>query len=329
MTRCKSTLFALCIILLSACQTEYKHTEGKIFGTYYNVTYQSDEDLSEVVLEALKKVDGSLSMFNPESTVSKLNNNSCMELDEAFNYLFYKALEVSEATDGAFDITVAPLVNAWGFGFKTEELPTNEAIDSLMQFVGISKVQVIENKLVKSDPRIMVDLSAIAKGYGVDVVAQALDEHGVQNYMVEIGGEVITKGFNPQGKAWRIGLASPTENGENSNGYECILQLTDCALATSGNYRNYYDKDGVRYAHTIDPRTGRPIQHDIISSTVVAPHCFEADAYATAFMVLGVEKAMEVLENQSHLEAYLIYLNESGEQEVYCTSGFPDRLALH
>lgn len=300
----------------------YKHSEGKIFGTYYSIIYQSSDNLQQDIDAALKSVDNSLSMFNEKSTIARLNRGENPIVDDNLRFLFPRAMKVSEATDGAFDITVAPLVNAWGFGFKKEQWPTEAEIDSLKSLVGYKTVHLNDRTITKDNPKTMIDLSAIAKGYGSDAVAKALDKAKVKNYMVEIGGEVVVKGKNDKGKDWKIGVSKPSEDAEKQNaGYQCIISITDCALATSGNYRNFFYKDGVKYAHTIDPRTGHPVQQDIISATVVAPHCYEADAFATSFMVTGLAKAKQILAKQTQLYAYLIYINKEGEQEVWMTEG--------
>ncbi len=298
----------------------YRHCEGKIFGTWYNITYQHDKDIHKEILEALNSVDSSLSMFNMESTISKINRGENPDLDRQMLYILPRAKKVSEATGGAFDITVAPLVNVWGFGFKHEEWPSQHTIDSIKAFVGYEKIRVNKRKLEKNDSRTMIDLSAIAKGYGADVVGQVLDNNKVRNYMVEIGGDMVVKGKNSNGDPWRIGVAKPTDEKTEQQEYQCVLNLSDCAVATSGNYRNFFYKDGVKYAHTIDPKTGYPVQHDILSATIIAPHCYEADAYATASMVLGVENAKKMLSKQQHLDAYLIYIDTDGEQKVWMTN---------
>ncbi len=301
----------------------YRSCEGKIFGTYFKITYQYEKDMEKEILAALGGVDSSLSMFNPKSTVSRLNRGENPDIDNLLLYIFPKAQKISEATGGAFDVTVAPLVNAWGFGFKTEEWPSQQTIDSIRTFVGYEKVRLKGHKIIRDDDRTMIDLSAIAKGYGVDVVAKMLDGEKVQNYMIEIGGEVAVKGNNSKGEPWRIGVSKPVEaDQEQQSGFQCVLSLTDCAAATSGNYRNFFYKDGVKYAHTIDPETGYPAKHDILSATIIAPHCYEADAFATAFMVMGVEKAKEVLREQGQLAAYLIYSGDDGKQKVWMSENF-------
>ena len=288
----------------------YQHDEGAVFGTFYHLTYQSRENYHDAVVAALAEVDSSLSMFNPQSVISRINRGEDVLTDTLFRRVFQLSQLVSEATDGAFDITVAPLVNAWGFGFKSGALPDSATVDSLQALVGWQRVALTaDGHLQREDPRTILDCSAVAKGFGVDVVADVLRRHGVENFMVEIGGEVVVSGTNPKGEPWHIGVNKPNDDPEStSQELDTVLALTDQALATSGNYRNYYvTDDGRRVAHTIDPATGYPVQHSLLSATVLAPTCAEADAFATAFMVLGKDKALRVLERHPELEVYFIY----------------------
>lgn len=303
-------LFIACslLLLVSCAQKEYRQNTDFVFGTIYNITYQSDRDLQQEIEAELMKVDGEFSMFNPQSTVARINSgDSTVERSEMFNEIYQLAQTVSKETDGAFDITVAPLVNAWGFGFKHEQLPTPEQVDSLLQL------------------RNQMDFSAIAKGYGCDVVARLLESHGIHNYMVEIGGEVVVSGKNAKGDDWHIGITKPTEDSLNVEGeMQTVLSITDHAMATSGNYRNFYYQGGRKYAHTIDPRTGYPVQHSLLSATVLAENCATADAYATSFMVLGVEGAKAVLARHPELMAYLIYTDEKGQLTTWASPALSD-----
>ena len=303
-------LFIACslLLLVSCAQKEYRQNTNFVFGTIYNITYQSDRDLQQEIEAELMKVDGEFSMFNPQSTVARINRgDSTVERSEMFNEIYQLAQTVSKETDGAFDITVAPLVNAWGFGFKHEQLPTPEQVDSLLQL------------------RNQMDFSAIAKGYGCDVVARLLESHGIHNYMVEIGGEVVVSGKNAKGDDWHIGITKPTEDSLNVEGeMQTVLSITDHAMATSGNYRNFYYQGGRKYAHTIDPRTGYPVQHSLLSATVLAENCATADAYATSFMVLGVEGAKAVLARHPELMAYLIYTDEKGQLTTWASPALSD-----
>ena len=298
----------------------YQHNEGMVFGTFYRATYQCDSDLQASISAELERVDMSLSPFNEQSTITAVNQNRPVQLDTMFTYVFNLAMQISRETDGAFDITVAPLVNAWGFGFKNGEMPNARQVDSLRQVIGYQKVQLRDGRVEKADPRMMLDCSAIAKGYGCDAVARLFDRYGIENYMVEIGGEVVTKGISQKRVPWKIGINKPVDDPENTkNEILSVLNVTDRAMATSGNYRNFYVKDGKKYAHTIDPRTGYPVQHSILSATVLAPDCATADAYATSFMVMGLDKARSLLERHPELTAYLVYASENGENAVWCS----------
>jgi thiamine biosynthesis lipoprotein len=318
------------IILLSSCSSNNKYSyianEGTIYGTIYHIKYESPraKNLHESITEEMKRFDNSLSTFNPNSTISRINrNDENVEVDEFFKKCFLAAKEVSDKTDGAFDMTVAPLVNAWGFGFKHKEKITPALIDSLLQSVNYKEIELIDGKIIKENPNTMLDASAIAKGLSVDVVAEFLEKKGCKNYMVEIGGEVVAKGINSKGRIWRIGINKPQEDAFFAEqDLQAIVDLKDKALATSGNYRNFYVEGGKKYAHTIDPKSGYPVQHSLLSATVLADDCMIADAYATAFMVLGIEKAMVIAESINQLEAYFIYADDSGNNQVSYTSGF-------
>ncbi len=293
-----------------------------MFGTFYHITYQSNKELKSGIEAALQAVDNSLSPFNPKSVITAINDNTCMEADSMLTEVFNLAKTVSRETDRAFDITVAPLVNLWGFGFKTGTGVSEDKVDSLLVFVNIDNVQLQNGVIKKKYPETMLDCSAIAKGYGVDAVGLYLERQGVKNYMVEIGGEVRVRGTNPQGELWHIVIDRPTDDPANTNNeVEQVLQVTQLAMATSGNYRNFYEKDGKKYAHTIDPRTGYPVQHSILSSTVLAQDCATADAYATAFMVLGMEEAQKVLAKHPELMAYFIYSDKAGHLQTWMTEG--------
>ena len=305
----------------------YQQSSDFIFGTAYKIVYQHDKDLSKEIREELMKVDYSLSPFNEKSVITAVNQNRDVVLDTLFLDVFTKAMEISRETDGAFDITVAPLVNAWGFGFKNETRPTPRQVDSLLQIVGYKKVRLEDNKIIKQDRRMMLDCSAIAKGYGVDVVARYLRSLGIRNFMVEIGGEVVTSGVNPQRLPWRVGVVKPSEDSLNvNNELQTILNVTDKAMATSGNYRNFYYKNGKRFAHTIDPKTGFPVQHSLLSATVLADECAVADAYATSFMVMGLERAKKLLERHPELMVYLIYDDGKDSLAVWFSPSLQDKI---
>jgi len=296
----------------------YQHNEGQIFGTTYHITYQSDKDLHREILQRLQLVDQTFSTFNDESIISKINRNEPVKLNQMFIEVFDLAKTVSKDTHGAFDITVAPLVNVWGFGFKSGTPPTKAVIDSLRHLTGYEKVKLIGSKVRKQDPRIMLDCSAIAKGYGSDVVAQYLRSRDVENFMIEIGGEIVVQGNSDKRLPWKIGVTKPTDDSTQvNNELQTVLNVSNTAMATSGNYRRFYYKNGKKYAHTIDPKTGYPVQHNILSATVLANTCAKADAYATSFMVLGLEKTQQVLQHHPDLMVYLIYADGQGKNKVW------------
>lgn len=316
------------LIIRQQQSVPYQTNSGLIFGTSYNIKYQCDSNLVKGIEEELKRVDNSLSTFNEKSIITAVNQNKEVVLNDMFLSVYKKAMEVSENTDGAFDITVAPLVNAWGFGFKNGINPEKAQVDSLLQIVGYKKVELKGDRVVKQDPRIMLDCSAIAKGFGVDVIANYLRNLGVKNFMIEIGGEIVTSGINEQRLPWKIGVTKPTDDPLGDAGGELmtVMNVTDKAMATSGNYRNFYYKGGKKYAHTIDPKTGYPVQHSLLSATVIARDCATADAYATSFMVMGLEKAKKFLEQHTELMAYFIYSDEKGENAVWFSPSLKDKI---
>lgn len=317
------------VIIVSRQQsTPYQHDRGMVFGTVYHITYQSSISLQKDIEAELAKVDVSLSPFNERSIITAINQNRDTVVNKMFTDVFTLAMKISDSTDGAFDITVAPLVNAWGFGFKGGAMPSRHQVDSLKALVGYHKVSLADGRVSKTDPRIMLDCSSIAKGYGCDVVAKFLSAKGIDNYMVEIGGEIVTRGISEKRLPWKIGVTKPTDDSLSINQeIQTIINVTDKAMATSGNYRNFYYKNGRKYAHTIDPSTGYPVQHNILSSTVIADDCATADAYATAFMVMGLDKAKAVLSRHPELMAYFILASDDGTNKVWFSSNMKDKIA--
>ena len=318
---------AILLVVLFSCQpqAEYVSNEGFIYGTIYHVTYESPDgkDLQEGMEAVMNELSRSMSTFDSTSVISKVNKNEATALDEHFVTVFNRAQEISDITDGAFDITVAPMVNVWGFGFKNKEQVTADLIDSLKNLVGYRKVRIENDQLVKEHPNTMLDASAIAKGFACDLVASYLYHQGCENYMVEIGGEVVAKGKNAKGNYWSIGISKPDDNeffAEQK--LKAIVELKERALATSGNYRNFYVENGVKYAHTIDPKTGYPVQHSLLSTTVLADDCMTADAFATAFMVSGLEKSVAMVEAGHNIDVYFIYSDDEGNLKTYVSPGF-------
>lgn len=320
---------------LNSCnnRSKYVHDTGFIHGTIYHITYESndDRDIKQEIEKCMHNFDKSLSTYDPNSIISKVNqNDTSVVLDYHFKTVFNKAVEVSKKTDGAFDMTVAPLVNAWGFGFKKMNNIDSTLIDSLLQYVGYEKIKLIGNKIIKQNPNIMLDPNAIAKGYSVDVVCDFLDGKGIKNYLVEIGGEVRAKGVNDEDETWKIGIDKPIDDSTlSSRALEDIVYLKNQAIATSGNYRQFYIKNGIKYSHTIDPKTGFPVFHSLLSTSVFTKDCMTADAYATAFMVMGLKKSIKIVKNDPKLEAYFIYSNKKGEMKIYCTKKIKKMIIKH
>ena len=324
---CKKISLVAClwILIFTACtkQKQYFEESGSVFHTIYHIKYEGSELLTEKIDAEFQKFNLSLNPFNPNSIISKVNQNEPVEVDDWFMEVFNKAKDVSDHSEGVFDITCAPLVNLWGFGFSKMDSVTPQMIDSIKQFVDYQKVRLDGRKIVKDDPRILLNCSAIAKGYASDVIARLLEREGIENYMVEIGGEVTMKGVNQNGKCWRIGINKPEDDstGIKNDVGEVVELCKKGGVATSGNYRNFYIKDGKKYAHTIDPRTGYPSEQSILSATIVAEDCITADAYATAFMAMGLEKAREAAKNIPGIEYYVIYSDENGKHQIEYSTG--------
>lgn len=326
MKKILSALFLVALIvgtvfILSG--SKYYTNEGQIFGTTYHITYAGTNDLDKEIRAELQRVDDALSMFNKQSVLSKFNRNEKYDVSNArFNDVVRLSLQLSRETDGAFDITVAPLVNEWGFGLKHRERINASKIDSLRAFVGYDKLFYEGNRLNKRDSRVTIDCGAVAKGYGVDCVARLLSSKGCTNYMVEIGGEVVVKGKNAKGKKWTIGINKPVDDSTKTvNEVQNILHVSDCGIATSGNYRNFYYVDGRKVSHTIDPKTGQPVQHSLLSATVLTPSCAKSDALATSFMVMGLDRAKAFLAKHKDVQAYFIFADGQGKYNVWMTEG--------
>jgi len=254
----------------------------------------------------------SLSIYQDSSLISKMNRNEEVLPDSFFIEVFDKSVLISEITEGAFDITVGPLVKAWGFGPDAHRNFTIDNRDSLMKLVGMDKVSIRDGHLVKSDPGIYLDVNAIAQGYSVDVISRYFDNHGILNYLIEIGGEVRAKGTKA-GAHWRIGIDKPTDNNYSpGQTLQAIIKISDKALATSGNYRKFFVEDGIKYSHTIDPRTGYPVKNRLLSATIIADDCTMADGIATACMVMGLDNSIEFMKNNPQLSAYLVFSDNEG-----------------
>lgn len=317
----------LIVVIFSSCNKapEPVRFAGEAQGTYYSIAYfdELNRNLQPQIDSLFIAFDMSASVYKQASIISRFNNNDTTVIaDEVFTEIFKKAKEVSERTGGAFDITVMPLVNAWGFGFTERSKVDSAMVDSLMPLVGYKKISLADGRLIKENPQMMIDYNAIAQGYTCDVIGKFLEDKGIENYLIDVGGEVLAKGQKPDGQKWNVAIEKPAENMNSDRQIQRTVELKDMALATSGNYRKYFTEDGHKYSHTIDPKTGFPVQHTVLSVTVIAGDCMTADAYATAFMVFGLDKTIDFLENNKDMEAYLIY-DDHGTMRTWSSDGFP------
>jgi len=314
-------------LLTSACKREGKIVNfgGEAQGTYYAVTYvdadgRNFQDSIDVIL---KKFDTSCSIYKPNSIISRFNNNDPTAIaDQNFTIVFNKAMEVSEKSEGAFDITVGQLVRAWGFSIKGKIKMDDRKVDSLKQYVGYKKIKLVDGKVIKQNPNIQLDFNAIAQGFSSDVLARFLETKGIKNYLIDVGGEVLGRGKKPDGSIWSVGIERPASDSLQKQQLEAIVTLDNRALSTSGNYRKYFIKDGIKYSHTIDPFTGYPVHHTLLAVSVLAENSITADAYGTAFLVMGMDKAFDFIKRNPGIEAYFIYSDEKGTLKTQCSPGF-------
>lgn len=320
--------FVFSIITAASClRTEYRNIDGFTQGTTFSIIYSDDAGVkADSLVEAiLNRVDMSLSGYNPSSILSGVNRGDTVEVDDLFINVFEQSRIMYHVSNGLFDVSSAPLFDAWGFGFKNRESVTPQLIDSVKAFTGMDRVRIEGRRVIKEDPRVRLNFNAIAQGYTADVIAEALDSMGAKNYLVEVGGEIHCKGVNPKGKAWRIGIDKPQEGNLVQGAYiQDVILLREGGLATSGNYRKYFEEEGEKYSHSINPVTGFPAKNTLLSATVTAQSSMIADAYATFFMVAGLEKAIETIENTQGIEGYLIY-SQNGNFEVYKSKGIKIR----
>lgn len=323
------SIFSLLLFSCSNQNLQKVKFAGEAQGTYYVVTYFDAEgrNLQLEIDSLLTAFDQVASMWVKESIISKINRNDLGKVkNQDFKILFEISKAVYSQSGGAFDPTVGPLVNAWGFGFTDRMEVDQQLVDSLLPLVGFKKVDLIGDNLSKADSRIQFDFNAIAQGYSVDLVGDLLESKGITDYLIDIGGEVLAHGAKPSGDYWSVGIEKPKDNAGYGESLQAIVSLNNKALATSGNYRKFYEKDGVKYSHTIDPASGYPVRHSMLSVSVLADDCATADAWATAFMVLGVESALEILAKNKRMDAYFIYSGAEGDLKTYATSGLSEIL---
>lgn len=306
---------------------EYIYLQGEVFHTHVHIKYEGSEDYSPKVDSIFTVFSNSLNPFQKGSLINKINENESQETDEMLRTVWKKAKEISIASRGMYDVTASPLINLWGFGWWDDptRVPTKETIDSLLPLVGYEKIRLVEGQMLKERPGMMLDFSSISKGYCVDLIAQYLEKRGVENYMVEIGGEIAYRGLNPEGRPWRIGIEKPIDDstGIMSELQQVVFLTGRGAMATSGNYRNYHLLEGVKYGHTINPKTGYPATTDVLSATILAPSCMEADGLATAVMTVGSLAAEEMLRQFDGVSYMLIVGGKEGAKDtVLMSEGF-------
>ena len=313
-------------VLLYSCNREvtYDNFAGFAQGTTYSIVFENNgkyksATLKKDVEKILHEFDLSLSLYTDSSILTKVNRNEDVTADRYFSEAFSKSVEITRFTDGAFDITVGPLVKAWGFGPDSHKNFSESKRDSLLKLVGMEKVRMADGRVIKDDPGIKLDFNAIAQGYSVDVVCEYLSSIGLKSYLVEIGGEVRVRG-DKQGLPWRIGIDRPEDNNNvPGSDLQAIISMKNRSLATSGNYRKFYVEDGVKYSHTIDPRTGYPARNQLLSATILADECATADGIATACMVFGKDKTIEFLNMHPEYDAFLVYSDENGNYQTWAT----------
>lgn len=327
----QGVLFSIALITLAACTgqpQQFEHS-GNAQGSTYHIKYiyHKNLELEGQIEQIFKDIDLSMSMWVPESIISKINEtHDWVQIDEYFDDVLTRSIEIATETEGQFDPTIAPLVKLWGFGFDAVRGDiSQETIEKTKSRVGIDKIEREKDK-VRLKEGASLDFNAIAQGYTVDVIARFLEENGIKRYMVEVGGEIRTRGLNANNQVWRIGVDKPQEKIDSADRFQFILTLEDAALATSGTYRKFWvdEETGIRYAHTINPQTGRPAMNRLLSASIIAPTAMDADGYATVCMVKGLEGCKKFLAEKPELEGYLVYSKDDGSWGEYITEGFKE-----
>ncbi len=326
----KRLLFLFFALLLAGCgpldrEPEMITIRGVVFGTYYTIIYYDEDGRNHQgpIDSLFREFNRSLSFYDENSLLSRINRNEETAVDDYFKVVFQRSQEIAGETGGAFDATVFPLVDTWGFGFSDRSALAAEKVDSILDFVGYEKVWLDDGHIRKADERVQLDFNAIAKGYAADLVGELLESKGVASYLVELGGDLTAGAEKPDESLWRIGLEVPAAEADAPQEWEYYVEIANQGLATSGDYRRYYeDEDGLRYSHTIDPSTGFPVDHHLMSVSVFAPDGMSADAYATAFMVMGFDQAKDFVESREDLEAYFVFAADEPEAfSYYASSG--------
>ena len=314
------------LAVLTSCGKQPKKMvlQGLAQGSYYAITYYDEEsrDFQHEIDSIFHAVDLSVNLWVDSSIISKVNRNEDVVLDAIFIDNFNIAQEAARLSDGYFDPTISPIVAAWGFSYKSGDSLTPQLIDSLKQLVDYRKVHIENGKVIKENPAMTLDFNAVAQGYTSDLIASFLDSRGIKNYLVDTGGEIMARGNKPNGRPWIVGIEKPAENWDSEQVVQTRVALCDKGLVTSGSTRKYVEHDGKRYSHCIDPKTGYPVEHQLLSVTVLAENSVWADALASICMVMGMERSLPLINSMEGVEAYYIFVNEQNELEVYATEGF-------
>ena len=322
----KTIIFVIGLLVLSSCGTQPEKIvlQGLAQGSYYAVTYYDEHgrDFQHEIDSIFHAVDMSVNLWEENSVISKVNRNEEVVLDDIFIDNFNIAQEAAKLSDGYFDPTISPIVAAWGFSYKTGDTITPLLIDSLKQLVNYRNIRIENGKVIKAFPDMKLDFNAIAQGYTSDLIADFLESRGIKNYLVDTGGEIMAKGAKPNGKPWIVGIEKPADHWDSEQVVQTRVALRDKGLVTSGSTRKYVERDGKRYSHCIDPNTGYPVEHQVLSVTVLAENSVWADALASICMVMGMEKSLPLIESMDGVEAYYIYVNDDNEVETFSTEGF-------
>lgn len=320
-------LFGVTLVIGSCTNSAktYNTIEGVAWHTTLRITYSNATDYSDSITRVMNEVEASLSPFLADSRISRINRNEDNAADAHIVTVMTESQRINRLSTGAFDPTVAPLVNLWGFGYTdVAGEPAQHDIDSCLQLVGIADCRVEGGVMIKKHPGTQFNFSAITKGYGVDCIAEMLSRNGVEDYMVEVGGEMALKGRNSRGELWRVMIDSPDDSLASHTGL-AVIEVTDCCIATSGNYRNYRETSQGRVGHTISPSTGCPVASEVLSATVIAPRAMTADALATAVMALPLSDAQSMIEQAGEgVSAMMVVATPSGGWQTVCTTGFPE-----
>ena len=317
-------VFTMLMPVSCSLQPKKNVLQGLVQGSYYAITYfdKQNRNFQSEIDSIFHAIDLSVNLWVENSVISKVNRNETVELDSIFIDNFRIAQEVAELSNGYFDPTVSPIVAAWGFSYKSGDSLTPQLIDSLRGLVDYRKVRLEYGKVVKDNPAMTLDFNAIAQGYTSDLIAAFLDSKGIENYLIDTGGEIMARGGKPNGKPWIVGIEKPAENKDSEQVVQTRVALHDKGLVTSGSTRKYVEHNGKRYSHCIDPKTGYPVEHNVLSVTVLAQNATWADALASICMVMGLEQSLPLIQGMEGVEAYYIFMNDDGELESFATEGF-------